>query len=217
MSRPAPDFSLYVVTDTALCGRRGVVDTARAAVRGGATAIQVREPKASTRDLCRLAEAVHLALIGTGVPLLVNDRLDVALAVGAEGVHLGQSDLPVPAARRVAGPDLLIGLSVSTVREAEEADVLPAGTVDYLGVGPVFATRTKTEAAPPLGLSGTQEVRAATRLPCLAIGGVDSSNAVQVRATGVHGIAVVSAVCATKDPEAAARSLRRAASGSSRA
>lgn len=208
MSRPVLDLSLYVVTDSALCGHRGVPGTVRAAVSGGATVIQVRE-LAAARDVCRLAEAVHRALTGTGVPLLINDRLDVALAVGAEGVHLGQSDLPVSHARRVGGPDLLIGWSVSSVREAEQAGALPEGTVDYLGVGPVFATLTKPQAAPPLGLAGTEQVRAATGLPCVAIGGIHSSNAEQVRATGVNGIAVVSAVCGAADPKAAASALRR--------
>lgn len=208
MSRAALDLSLYLVADRVLCGRLGVVSTVQAAVRGGATIVQVREPLATTRELCRLAEAVHLALTGTGVPLLVNDRLDVALAVGAEGVHLGQSDLPAAAARRVAGADFLIGLSVSDSRETAEADALSVGTVDYLGVGPVFATPTKPMAARPLGLHRTAVLRAATRLPCVAIGGIDDNSAAQVLATGVNGIAVVSAICAAPDPQAAAATLR---------
>lgn len=209
MSPPALDLSLYLVADSALCADRGAVATVQAAVRGGATLVQVREPAATTRELSCLAEAVHLALAGTGVPLLVNDRLDVALAVGAEGVHLGQRDLPAVDARRIAGTDLLIGLSVSDLAETAEANALPTGTVDYLGVGPVFATATKPLAAPPLGLDGTAEVRAATGLPCVAIGGINSSTAGQVLATGVNGIAVVSAVCGTPDPQAAAALLRR--------
>lgn len=216
MTRPGLDLSLYVVADTALCGDRGVVATVQAAVHGGATAVQVREPQATTRQLCELAEAVHQALAGTGVPLLVDDRLDVTLAVGAEGVHLGQSDLPAVQARRIAGPDLLVGLSVSTLDQVADADSLPPGTVDYLGVGPVFATATKPLAAPPLGLQLTARVRAATGLPCVAIGGIDTSNAAQVRATGVHGLAVVSAVCAAPDPQAAAVALRRAQHGTAR-
>lgn len=210
MTRPGLDLSLYVVTDSALCGDRGVVATVQAAVRGGATAVQVREPQTTTRQLCALAEAVHRELVGTGVSLLVDDRLDVALAVGAEGVHLGQSDLPAVEARRIAGPELLIGLSVSTLDEVADAESLPPGTVDYLGVGPVFRTATKPLAGPPLGLQLTARVRAATGLPCVAIGGIDTSNAKQVRATGVDGLAVVSAVCAAADPQAAAVALRRA-------
>lgn len=209
MTRPALDLSLYVVADTALCGTRAVVDTILAAVRGGATAVQVREPLATTRQLCRLAETVHQALVGTAVPLIINDRLDVALAVGAEGVHLGQSDLPATWARRIAGPDLLVGLSVSNLEQTAAADALPAGTVDYLGLSPVFATPTKPLAVPALGLELTARLRAGTSLPCVAIGGIDTGNAAQVRRTGVDGIAVVSAVCAAPDPEAAAAALRR--------
>lgn len=212
MTRPPLDLRLYLVADAVLSGPRGVVDTVRAAVRGGVTAVQVREPLATTRELCELSAAVHRVLVGTGVPLLVNDRLDVALAVGAEGVHLGQSDLPPDLARRIAGPDLLIGLSVSTLRETAEVEALPEGTVDYLGLGPVFATATKPYAAAPLGLHQTAGVRAATRLPCVAIGGIDVNNAPEVRGTGVAGVAVVSAVCAAADPQAAAAALRASTS-----
>ncbi len=209
MTRPAVDLRLYVVADTALCGTRTVVATILSAVRGGATAVQVREPLATTRQLCQLAETVHHALASTGVPLLINDRLDVALAVGAEGVHLGQSDLPATWARRIAGPDLLVGLSVSNLEQTAAANALPAGTVDYLGVGPVFATLTKPLAAPALGLELTARLAAGASLPCVAIGGIHTGNAAQVRATGVDGIAVVSAVCAAPNPEAAAAALCR--------
>jgi len=207
--RPALDLSLYLVLDSALCGERGIVPTLRAAVRGGVSAVQVREPQAGTRQLCRIVETVQQALIGSDVALLVNDRLDVALALGADGVHLGQSDLPAAHARRVAGPDLLIGLSVSNLAEAQEAAALVAGTVDYLGVGPVFATATKPGAAPPMGLRLTTEVCAVAPLPCVAIGGIGPANAAAVRRTGAAGIAVVSAICAAPDPEAAAAALGR--------
>ncbi len=216
MTRPAMDLRLYVVADTTLCGTRTVVATILSAVRGGATAVQVREPLATTRQLCQLAETVHHALASTGVPLLVNDRLDVALAVGAEGVHLGQSDLPATWARRIAGPDLLVGLSVSNLEQTAAANALPAGTVDYLGVGPVFATLTKPLAAPALGLELTARLAAGASLPCVAIGGIHTGNAAQVRATGVDGIAVVSAVCAAPNPEAAAAALCRTEPGQAR-
>jgi thiamine-phosphate pyrophosphorylase len=202
-------LDLYLVTDTGLCGSRGVVETVRAAVNGGVSAVQVREPSATTRQLHALALAVHEVLEGTGVPMIVNDRLDVALAVGAAGVHLGQSDLPVEDARRLAGPGFLIGLSVSTAEQVAQACALAPGTVDHLGVGPVFATATKPEAAAPLGLAGTAELVALSTLPCVAIGGIGTANAADVRATGVAGIAVVSAVCSAPDPAAAAVALRR--------
>jgi thiamine-phosphate pyrophosphorylase len=206
VTRPL-DLSLYLVTDTALCGDRGVVETVRAALPGGVTAVQVRAPSATTRELCALSLAVHQVLAGSGVPLLVNDRLDVALAVGAEGVHLGQDDLAPEHARRLGGPDLLIGLSVSTLEQVARTTTLPHGWLDYLGVGPVHATATKPEAAAPLGLSGTAQLVAASPLPCVAIGGIGAGNAAAVRATGVAGLAVVSAVCAAADPASAAAAL----------
>jgi thiamine-phosphate pyrophosphorylase len=201
------DLSLYLVTDTALCGDRGVVETVRAALPGGVTAVQVRAPSATTRELCALTLAVHEVLAGTGVPLLVNDRLDVALATGAEGVHLGQSDLAPEHARRLGGTDLLIGLSVSTLEQVAQAAALPRGCLDYLGVGPVRATATKPEPAAPLGLDGTARLVAASPLPCVAIGGIGVETAAAVRATGAAGIAVVSAICAAADPAAAAVAL----------
>lgn len=202
------DLTLYLVTDGALCGDRGVVETVRAALAGGITAVQVRDPRATTRELCALTAAVHAVLAGTGVPLVVNDRLDVALAVGAEGVHLGQGDLDPADARRIGGPDLLIGLSVSTLEQVADAAARPAGTLDYLGVGPVQATATKPEAAAPLGLDGTARLAAASPLPCVAIGGIGPADAAAVRATGVAGLAVVSAICTALDPAAAAAALR---------
>ncbi len=202
MNRPALDLDLYLVTDTALCGPRGVVQTVRQALPGGVTAVQVREPQATTRALCALSRALLEVLAGTGVPLLVDDRIDVALAVGAQGVHLGQSDLAAEDAHRIA-PDLLVGLSVSTAAQV----ALAPDWLDYLGVGPVEATATKPEAAAPLGLEGTAALVARAGVPCVAIGGIGPRNAAAVRATGVAGIAVVSAVCAAADPRAAAAAL----------
>lgn len=201
-------LDLYLVTDTGFCGPRGVVETVRAAVKGGVSAVQVRAPGVTTRELYAMARAVREVLDGTGVPMIVNDRVDVALAVGAQGVHLGQGDLPVEDARRL-GPDLLIGLSVSTPEQVAQACALPPGTVDHLGVGPVFATATKPEAATPLGVAGTAELVALSTLPCVAIGGIGTANAAEIRATGVAGLAVVSAICAAPDPAAAAFALRR--------
>lgn len=206
MSRPI-DLHLCLLTDTVLCGERGVPETVRAALRGGVTAVQVREPHATTAELCALSEAVQQVLAGTGVPLVINDRLDVALAVGADGVHLGQHDLAPHHARRLAGPDLVIGLSVSTEAEVAQAAALTPGVVDYLGVGPVMTTPTKPDAAPALGLDRTAALVAASPLPCVAIGGISTANASAVRATGVAGLAVVSAVCSAADPEAAAAAL----------
>jgi len=204
------DLAVYLVIGTQDVGAGALAPTVRAAVAGGASAVQLRDPRASARALTALAVGLRDVLAGTGVPLLVNDRLDVALAAGADGVHLGQSDLDVGQARRLAGPGFLIGLSVSRPDEVTAADALPPGTVDYLGIGPVFATRSKADAQPPTGLAGLAAMRAATDLPCVAIGGIDAGNARPVWATGVDGLAVVSAICAAPDPGAAAAHLRGA-------
>jgi thiamine-phosphate pyrophosphorylase len=210
MNRPALDLSLYLVLDQELCGDRSVLATVQAGVRGGVSVVQVREPRASTRQLCRIAEVVLGGLAGTGVPLVINDRVDVALAVGAQGVHLGQDDLPAAAARRIAGPDLVIGVSVGTRAQVDEVLALDAGTVDYLGISPVFGTPTKPEAGPGVGLDGARAlIAAAGGIPCVGIGGIGVANAGTVWDTGVHGLAVVSAICAAADPEAAAAALLR--------
>lgn len=203
------DLDLYLVTDTGLCGDRGVPETVRAAVAGGASVVQVRDPDASGRQLYELTARVREVLAGTGVPVLVNDRLDVALAAGADGVHLGQSDLPVRSARAIGGADLIIGWSVSDADQLATTAELPAGTVDYLGIGPVFTTPTKPDAAPATGLAGLRELVAATALPTVAIGGVNAGNAEDVLATGVDGLCVVSEICAAPDPEFAAARLRK--------
>lgn len=209
--RPQLDLRVYLVTDTRLCGERGVPATVAAAVAGGVTAVQVRDPQASGRQLYELALSVRDRLAGTGIPLVVDDRLDVALAVGAHGVHLGQGDLPARAARAVAGPDLVIGWSVADVAQVDDVRRFPAGTVDYLGVGAVYNTATKPDAAPSIGLAGLRSACAAAELPSVAIGGIDETNAAAVMASGAAGLAVVSAICTAAGPEAAARRIRRAA------
>lgn len=203
--RPPLDLSLYLVTDTRLCGDRGVAATVAAAVKGGVTAVQLRDPDADVRTLFALGRAIQAELAGTGVPLIVNDRLDVAVRLDADGVHLGQRDGSPAAARRQLGPRAYIGLSVS--RPEQLAHVPDA--VDHLGVGPVFEQSTKPDADAPLGLGGLARIVRQSPLPCVAIGGIGVSEAAAVRASGAAGIAVVSAVCGQPDPEAAARSLLR--------
>jgi len=195
------DLSLYLVTDTVLCGQRGVPETVRAAIAGGVTVVQLRDPAATTRQLYEAALALR-AVVGE-VPLIVNDRLDVALAAGADGVHLGQADLPVHKAREIAGDDFIIGWSVSTADEVDRA-----ADVDYLGIGPIFPTATKPDAGAALGPAFVRELAARSTLPTVAIGGITADNAAQV--DGVHGICAVSAICAAADPRAAAESLRKA-------
>ena len=210
--RPAFDPSLYLVTDTGLCRPRAVADVVRAAVAGGVSAVQVRDKAAGRRELYDLTLAVRDALADTpGVALIVNDAVDVALLAGADGVHVGQDDLPAAEVRGLIGPDLLLGLSIGCGADLERALTLPAGTVDVVGIGPVWATPTKPDAAGQLGLAGVAllaERAGAAGLPSVAIGGISAANADAVWASGVDGICVVSEICAAPDPAQAARRLR---------
>jgi len=202
--RRLPDGCLYLVTDRRFTCSRPLEAIVAAAVRGGASAVQLREKDCGTREFVSLARALQSLLAPLGVPLLVNDRPDVALAAGAAGVHLGQSDLPCEEARALLGPNAILGLSVDTLEQAHRAASLP---VDYLGVSPVFATPTKTDTAPAWGLDNLVLLRRTSRHQLIAIGGIHAGNAADVLTAGADGIAVVSAICAVADPEAAAREL----------
>jgi thiamine-phosphate pyrophosphorylase len=205
------DPSVYLVTDTQQCGGpAGVVATVDAAVKGGVTAVQLRDPGATTRELVDLGRALVALLRPRGVPLVVDDRVDVALAVGADGVHVGQSDLDPVSARRLLGPERHLGLSVSTPEEARATADLPPGTVDLLGVGPVRPTLSKTDARPAIGFARLAVVAAATHLPCVAIGGLRAADVPALHDAGAAGSAVVSAVCGRPDPASAAREIARA-------
>jgi thiamine-phosphate pyrophosphorylase len=211
------DPTLYLVTDTALCAPRSVPEVVAAAVAGGVTAVQVRDKTASRRDLLALTRAVQAVLAPTPhVGLVVNDAVDVALLTGADGVHVGQDDLPADEIRSLLGPDVLIGVSVGSADDLDGVLALPAGTVDLVGLSPVWTTPTKPDAGTALGLAGTRELAARARaggLTSVAIGGIHADTAAVVAATGVDGICVVSDVCAAPDPAAAARSLRAALAG----
>lgn len=204
------DLSVYLVTDRGLCGARGVEETVRQAIAAGATVVQLRDPQAKTRALVEQARALAALLRSAGIPFIVNDRVDVALAAAADGVHLGQSDMTVRDARALIGPQPLLGLSITALADLAASDL--AG-VDYLGVGPVFATATKADAAPAMGLDGLSAVRAASVLPIVAIGGIDLGNAAAVIAAGADGVAVVSAICAAPDAGAATRQFARIVAG----
>jgi thiamine-phosphate pyrophosphorylase len=211
------DPTLYLVTDTALSRPRPVADVVRAAVAGGVTTVQVRDKTASRRELLELTRAVQVALADRpDVALWVNDAVDVALLAGVDGVHLGQDDLPPAEVRALLGPDRLLGFSVSSVAELDVARALPAGTVDVVGIGPVWTTPTKPDAGSALGPDGVRALADAARTAgfgTVAIGGIDASRAAEVAATGVDGVCVVSAVCAAPDPAAAARALRASIDG----
>jgi len=214
VNRPDPGryLRLYFVTDTRQCGARTVAGVAAAAVAGGATVVQVRDKVAPARDLLQLLLAVAGA-VGEKVPVLVDDRVDIFLAARAAGaqvagVHVGQSDLPVELARALVGPKAVIGLSAATDAEILAAQRLPAGTVDYLGVGAIHATTTKADHPPPLGVDGFRDLVASSTLPCVAIGGISTDDVRPLRSAGAAGVAVVSAICASEDPRAAARELK---------
>jgi thiamine-phosphate pyrophosphorylase len=193
---------LHVVTDAA--GGAGALDAVRAALAGGTPVVQVRTKTGS--DLSRLAFAREVVLLcrAAGALSIVNDRVDLALAAGADGTHVGADDLPVSVVRRIAGPDHLIG---GTARDPVRAAELVAAGADYLGVGPAFATSTKDGLPDPIGPAGVGAVAAAVAVPVIAIGGVTADRVPLLRAAGAHGVAVVSAVSAAPDPAAAARAL----------
>ncbi|MBB3230757.1 thiamine phosphate synthase [Halomonas stenophila] len=200
------DLSLYLVTDPGLCEARGLVETVMAAVRGGVTLVQLRDKHASDAELVPLARRLKAALAGSGVPLIINDRLEVALASDADGLHIGQDDGEVADARAALGPEAILGLSVQTQEQLARVDT---GRLDYLGLGPVFATPSKHDHAQPLGFAGLAELVAASPLPTVAIGGLNAEHAREVYRAGADGLAVISAICGTPDPEAAARTFPR--------
>jgi len=200
-------LTLYLVTDRRMRPDRPLPELVRRAVAGGVTCVQLREKEIEGGEFYRLALAVGEALAGTGVPLIINDRVDVAAAVPCAGVHLGQKDLPLEAARRILGPGAVIGISVNTPAEALAA---ARGGADYLGAGPAFPTGTKLDTDPVLGPAGLRAVAAAVAIPVVAIGGIHAGNVGELRGIGLAGVSVVSAICAAPDPAAAATALRDA-------
>lgn len=195
---------LYLVTDRGLSLGRDLLWVVREAVAGGVTIVQLREKDTGTRDFVALGRQLVEELRPLGVPLIINDRVDVALAVGADGVHIGQSDMPYADARRLLGPDKIIGLSVETMDEVKEANSLD---VDYIAMSPVYSTATKTDTAPPFGLEGLRQAAALTVHPSVAIGGMNRQTVAGAMACGIDGVAVVSAICSAPDPRAASSDL----------
>lgn len=199
------DYSLYLVTDRSLARSGSLEDIVAEALRGGVTMVQLREKSLATRAFLREARSLKELTDSFGVPLIINDRLDIALACGASGVHLGQDDMPCVVARRIAGRKMIIGVSVSTIEEALEA---VAQEADYLGISPLFSTPTKTDTPIPIGIQGLMHIRKATHIPLVAIGGINAANAAEVIRAGADGIAVVSAIMASSAPRLAAKELR---------
>ena len=198
------DLSLYLVTDRPLSGGRDMAWIVREAAAGGVTMVQLREKECSTAEFIQLARELKAALTPLGIPLIINDRVDVALAVDADGVHIGQSDMPYAAARKLLGSNKIIGLSVETMDEVIAANALD---VDYIGISPVYATPTKTDTLTPFGLDGVDEVMRCSRHRCVAIGGMNRDTVGEVIAHGVEGVAVVSAIVAAPSPREAAAEL----------
>ncbi|WP_462320722.1 thiamine phosphate synthase [Halochromatium sp.] len=201
------DLSVYLITDAALCARAGLVETVAAGLRGGVTVVQLRDKQVSDTELIEQGRALKGLLTGTGVPLIVNDRLEVALAIDADGVHLGQSDHSVAEAREVMGAEAILGLSLQSLDQLQRLDPT---LVDYLGVGPVFATTTKPDHSSPLGFDGLAKICDASPLPVVAIGGLRAEHAGAVWSAGAEGMALVSAICAADNPEQSTRRIAEA-------
>jgi len=200
------DLGVYLVTDRACCGARSVDEVVSAAIDGGVTLVQLRDKNIDARPMLALGRRLLDLLRPAGIGLIVNDRIDVALALDAEGVHIGQQDIPYPEARRQLGPTKIIGVSVGSEAEARQA----AGwDVDYVGVGPVYPTATKLDAGMALGADETARLARISGHRAVAIGGIDATNAAALYAAGLEGVAVVSAICAASDPGAATRELAR--------
>ncbi|MGR9501594.1 thiamine phosphate synthase (plasmid) [Rhizobium leguminosarum] len=198
------DLSLYLVLDPDLCAGIGMVETARLAVAGGATMVQLRDKHAATIGMIETGRALKQALEGTGALLIVNDDVEAAIAMGADGLHIGQEDMDAHKARTMIGPDMILGLSVETAPLAAAVD---PDLVDYTGVGPVFATPTKADHKQPIGFDGLAKLVKASPVPSVAIGGLKADHVAQVFAAGAKGVAVVSAICGTPDPESATRHI----------
>ena len=197
---------LHVLTDTVFQSRFSHPELAGLAIRGGADTIQYRQKSGSTREMIRIAAQMKQVCSDRGVPLIINDRVDVAIAAGADGVHLGQDDFPIPLARELLGQDMIIGASASNIGEVEKCLLDGA---DYVGFGPVYPTTSKDDAGSIKGIDNLVQVVKAVPLPIIAIGGISLDNISEILWTGVHGIAVISSVCCQEDPEQATKALHQ--------
>ena len=195
---------LHVLTDTALQSRFTHLELTEMAIDGGANTIQFRQKNGSTRELITVATEMRRLCANKGATFIVNDRIDVAIAADADGVHLGQDDFPIPLARKLLGKDRIIGGSAAT---PEEIEICIREGADYVGFGPVYPTGSKDDAGPVSGIDFLKRIVASTPVPVIAIGGIDETNESHVMGAGAHGIAVISAVCCREDPQKAARDL----------
>ena len=203
MKKSDVDYTLYLCTDRDLMWADTVEDAVRQALLGGVTMVQLREKNCSAKEFFETAQRVKKITDQAGVPLIINDRVDIALAVDADGVHVGQSDIPAAEARRLLGPDKIIGVSARTVEQARKAE---ADGADYLGVGAMFVTGTKQDAK-VTSKEELKRIRAAVAIPIVAIGGIKADNVEELKGTGIDGVAVVSAVIAAENIASAAEEL----------
>jgi len=201
--KPEIDYTLYLCTDRRIMTTDKIEDSVELAIRGGCSVVQLREKKCPSKEFYEIAMSVKEVTDAYEIPLLINDRVDIALAVGADGVHLGQKDLPIQVARELLGPDRIIGATANTVELAVKA--MKSGA-DYLGVGDVFGTLTKS-GTKHITLDELKEIRQAVQIPVVAIGGVNADNIALLKPAGVDGAAVISAVVGQKDITAAAEKL----------
>lgn len=198
------DLSLYLVTDRSLSLGRPLTQVVEDAVRGGVTMVQLREKDCSSKEFLNYAIELKKCLRPYSVPLIINDRLDIALACDAEGLHIGQNDIPYQIARKILGKDKIIGLSVENIEDAIAANQLD---VDYIGISPVFATPTKTDTAKALGLEGVRNITDISLHPSVGIGGINHTNVQDILKAGANGVSVVSAIMSAHDPRLAASQL----------
>jgi thiamine-phosphate pyrophosphorylase len=201
------DFSLYLATDQRLLAGRDLCAVVEAAVAAGVTVVQLREKEASAAEFFETGRRLLALTRRLGVPLIINDRVDVMLALDADGVHVGKQDLPLAAVRRLVGKDKLVGYSVTCLEDLEFA---VANGADHVGIGPVFSTSTKLDASPPLGLEGFRRLAARAAIPCVAIGGITAETCVPLMAAGAAGVCVISAILGESDVAAAAQRFRQA-------
>lgn len=198
------NYDLYLVTDRKLAKGRVLLDIIKSAVEGGVTIVQLREKECSTKEFLQEAKGIKAFLSSQKVPFIINDRIDIALAVDADGVHIGQDDMPPDLARKLLGNEKIIGISVSNI---EELNLSLQNNIDYLALSPIFSTQTKIDTSLPIGLEGIPAFRKLTKLPLIGIGGINVGNAKEIVRIGCDGIAVVSAIISSDNPEDASRKL----------
>jgi thiamine-phosphate pyrophosphorylase len=206
MTPPAVDFSLYLATDPHWLAGRDLCAVVEAAVAAGVTVVQLREKEASAAAFFETGRRLLALTRRLGVPLIINDRVDVMLALDADGVHVGKHDLPLAMVRRLVGPGKLVGYSVTS---REDLDFALANGADHVGIGPVFSTSTKLDAAPPLGLAGFRQLASSSTLPSVAIGGITVDSCAPLLAAGAAGVCVISAILGNPDAAIAAQRFRQ--------